>query len=452
MKFENETSCDNPYIGRLTTGAIFYNKVYICSGLLLILLTAFLAFKGRKTFFQRKTERMFFIFQCIFAAFYLCFSLMFVIDEASRLTSCSASIFFQMCYHMVPVPTDAGLFCLIARSKYNTKLIEHFKSQDFFISPLTVSKEQHPLTWDSQSTSSRELQKLKYLSSEKFYCLFAFIFWSIKGLIIFIFDLIVCKGWLTGNKCAFEEMGILVLQTSLLIFSILAGLRIFSALLKHNNYLEVKSMPNHWKIALSLGILPGILFPALQIVYDIFLYEPSDEIYPFPFILADINFFCLFFCMFYPIFLLPFKNKSLNSRLVSDGLTLQDILNNPSSSALFQAFLVETLCVENLLFIQHVERFQNLGSSQTATFAQIIFMKFVAEGSVGQINLPSRVRNQIKERIEFNNIFKEMFDEAEHEVILLLTYDSLPKFRASEYYSQIIHHYLDISMFVEKTH
>eukprot|EP00924_Labyrinthula_sp_SR-Ha-C_P000587 snap_masked-scaffold_27-processed-gene-3.14-mRNA-1 protein AED:1.00 eAED:1.00 QI:0/-1/0/0/-1/1/1/0/443 len=442
MKYPNETSCDNPFIGRLSNRVVVYKEVFIITALIGILCTFFLWFKGRKTFSLQKSGCVFFICQFIFAAFYLCFSLIFIIDEPSPLTSCSASVFFHMCYHLLPVPALSTLFSLICRSKYNAKLIEYFSDEKLSLSPLAISQGQYAMTTETNSTSSKELQRLKYLSSNSFYFFSVIFHWCLWGVIIFILERVICKGWITGNKCALDEFGLVALETVVLIICLFSAVAVIRKTLKYENNLELKSLPKNSTMALTFGIIPGIILPGMQILYYTHWYETSDEINLFPFILDDIAFISLFFSLFYPVYFLPFKTKSLDSCLDSDGLTLQDILNNDSSKAIFQAFLVETFCVENLLFIRYLKNFKQGKSKETYRLAHLIFKKFVAEGSLVQINISARLRKQVAERIYSNNIYPEMFQEVEQEVVSLLTYDSLPKFKSSNYYSQVVHHYL----------
>eukprot|EP00924_Labyrinthula_sp_SR-Ha-C_P009278 snap_masked-scaffold_2-processed-gene-18.34-mRNA-1 protein AED:1.00 eAED:1.00 QI:0/0/0/0/1/1/2/0/342 len=340
-----------------------------------------------------------------------------------------------MCFHMIPAPTVAYTSSLISRSRYNTKLTEYFNQHESFLSPLTLAGE-HAFSLESESFGSKELKRLKFLSSDKFYSFFVLGTWSFFGLVTLILEGVVCKGWIKGNKCAFEEIGVLALQSTVLVGTVFAGIQVLAAKFKYNSLLEAKFIPKQWNIAF-FGITAG----AVQVLYDLFWYDPAEEIYIFPFVFSDIAFMGMLLGLFYPLFVIPCKTKSLNSSLDTDGLTLQDILQNKASRTFFQAFLVENLCVENLLFIQYLYRFKEVTPSHAESFAQHVFKKFIAEGSIGQINISAKARNQAKTRIELNNAFPEMFKEAEEQVILLLTYDSLPKFKASNYYSQLVHHY-----------
>eukprot|EP00924_Labyrinthula_sp_SR-Ha-C_P005901 snap_masked-scaffold_14-processed-gene-8.6-mRNA-1 protein AED:1.00 eAED:1.00 QI:0/0/0/0/1/1/2/0/196 len=167
MSFINETSCDSPFAGRLTQATRVFNAVYISLGAILISVSAFVWYQKRNHFILAERNHFFFFLQCILAYSFLCYSLIFALEEPSPITSCSATIFFRLSIHFIPMPSFTTVFSLIARSKYNTKLVEYFNSQKINYPPFISTSDAAQQTTSTEQFMEEELSSLKFLSSPK---------------------------------------------------------------------------------------------------------------------------------------------------------------------------------------------------------------------------------------------------------------------------------------------
>eukprot|EP00013_Stygamoeba_regulata_P010283 CAMPEP_0177682598 /NCGR_PEP_ID=MMETSP0447-20121125/31341_1 /TAXON_ID=0 /ORGANISM="Stygamoeba regulata, Strain BSH-02190019" /LENGTH=259 /DNA_ID=CAMNT_0019192105 /DNA_START=149 /DNA_END=929 /DNA_ORIENTATION=- len=125
------------------------------------------------------------------------------------------------------------------------------------------------------------------------------------------------------------------------------------------------------------------------------------------------------------------STQSIQNRRRNRGPTVRDILKDPLLLPVFRDFLEATLCVENLLFFQEVERFNQLITDQErqTKFAEICSM-FLAHESEMELDFPDELRAI---RVE-----EDVFLMLQAEAYGTLTRDSLPRFLASPEYDDFL--------------
>eukprot|EP00924_Labyrinthula_sp_SR-Ha-C_P005895 maker-scaffold_14-snap-gene-8.34-mRNA-1 protein AED:0.00 eAED:0.00 QI:59/1/1/1/0/0/2/46/344 len=343
MSFSNETSCDSPFTGRLPEATKVINILFLCVGTCMITVTGILWHLKRDHMILAGRNHSFFIIQCLVSYSYLLYSLLFILDEPSPLTTCSASVYFKMSFNFVPMPAVAAAFSLIAKSKYNTKLIEHFDAKKYLNPSSENTSPLGSFRMEEETDQSNELKMLKFLSSPRCYNRILFLIWFSILLLTLLLERIICQGWFTGEKCDFEDIGLLLLNTVFLVFPVTAAIPVACSQKVYNNYVEQRWMKNYFNI--------GIV-------------------------------------------------------------------------------------------IELVEEFKQARGVRRKRIAKKILLGFIEDKSLGEINIDFEAKQKIFERFKKADYSSEMFYEAETEIISLLTFDSLPKFKASPYYVQAVHHYI----------
>eukprot|EP00924_Labyrinthula_sp_SR-Ha-C_P005877 snap_masked-scaffold_14-processed-gene-7.43-mRNA-1 protein AED:1.00 eAED:1.00 QI:0/0/0/0/1/1/2/0/343 len=329
---------------------------------------------------------------------------------------------------------------LISKSKYNAKVLEYFRTQKYTNS--TLGLYEHNQYTSEESAATREIIKLKIIHSPKIFLSLLVCFWIFLALVSILLDKIICKGWITDEKCAFEEIGIPILSAAFMLIPFLGSIQIIYTHCIEHNHVQKPWMRKYALLALALATTPCILAGLIEIAYHRFWYNEESEIKIFPYLLTNIAFLLHFYVLFGSYLVQIYRLEDKKNSSSSNDLSLEDILENEISRSFFQAFLVETLCVENLIFIQHLKQFKASNELQKENFAKKIYRYFIREGSIAQINISSKARKTITENINNQSISFDVFEEAEEEIMFLLTYDSLRKFRVSPYYAQVVNRFL----------
>jgi len=122
-----------------------------------------------------------------------------------------------------------------------------------------------------------------------------------------------------------------------------------------------------------------------------------------------------------------------------DFNSVEKILQNSEACDLYQKFLVNELSVENLLFVQIINRFRILtDEEEIKTKANEIYTHFIIEGSINETNLDFQIRDSIKKKFASKNIDNTIFNEAYKATIDLMDSDSLIRFRKSFQFIKMI--------------
>eukprot|EP00924_Labyrinthula_sp_SR-Ha-C_P009315 snap_masked-scaffold_2-processed-gene-19.17-mRNA-1 protein AED:1.00 eAED:1.00 QI:0/0/0/0/1/1/2/0/423 len=423
MPLTNETSCDSPFFYRLSPSVQVLGVIYICFGMIMAFIASILYAQRQDT------------------VLYLLNTLNFILDEPSRWTSCSATVFLRMSFLLVPCPAQGRIFSMFAKSRFNTAISKHFSSRnsdaaEFFSGDL-LSKV------DAETPEERKkLEYLKLISSDFFHSFVTLLMMFIMIFMTFLFEGIICKGWITGKPCALETIGFTLLNLSLLVFASVGTFSILALRLKFYNFSQNEQTKNYWRVGMAFGPTPCLVAALIEFIYHNQYYTETDEIFIFPYFMTNFAFISMFSTLFLLNFISPFSSRKGRRSRTCD-VSLKDILGSDLSTKYFRDFLVDILCVENLIFIQYVRRFKLIeDAEEMVKFANFILENFVRVGSVGQVNISGVARSQINERFENNEVSSDMFKEAEFQIMELLTFDSLPKFLDSETYVQSLQHSL----------
>eukprot|EP00924_Labyrinthula_sp_SR-Ha-C_P000588 snap_masked-scaffold_27-processed-gene-3.11-mRNA-1 protein AED:1.00 eAED:1.00 QI:0/-1/0/0/-1/1/1/0/346 len=345
-----------------------------------------------------------------------------------------------MAFPAIVAPIFLTGIALVAKIKYNEKLVEYFRSQGYTNSTLQLyGTNQYTAT---ESTATKEIMKLKLLHSPRVFKALIFSLWLLFVLLSVMLEKIICQGWITGEKCALEKIGIPILSAAFMLLPSLGEIVIIYKKIKNDKSIDKPWLKHFDSLIFALGTTPGIIAGLIEIIYHQLWYKENEEIKLFPYLLTNIAFISNFYVLFIFYLLKIYQLRRNGDKAVKHDLSLDDILENEISRDFFQAFLVESLCVENLIFILHLRIFKSANEFVTENLAKKIYNYFIKEGSIAQVNISGKTRKIIKENIYYQNISSDIFEEAEEEVISLLTYDSLPKFKSSSYYPRIVNRFI----------
>jgi Regulator of G protein signaling domain len=143
--------------------------------------------------------------------------------------------------------------------------------------------------------------------------------------------------------------------------------------------------------------------------------------------------------------ILQFKNMSNNiaqpvvirsNRRLNRGPTVREILKDDLLLPVFRDFLEATLCVENLLFFQEVERFNQLLTDQErlAKFTEIC-ARYLSHDSELELDFPDELRVMV---VGASVVEEDVFLMLQAEAYGTLTRDSLPRFLVSPEYEDFL--------------
>lgn len=130
-------------------------------------------------------------------------------------------------------------------------------------------------------------------------------------------------------------------------------------------------------------------------------------------------------------------DKNLNEEPNKGSIMLEELLNEPKFKEEFELFLKSEWSIENLRFVQIVDKFKTTWDSSDSSMrfqrAKFIFKKFIQPGPF-QVNLtfdiPSIIEQDLNKTEEDpGSLSQNIFDAAQQEVFLILKSDCLLRFR-----------------------
>lgn len=109
------------------------------------------------------------------------------------------------------------------------------------------------------------------------------------------------------------------------------------------------------------------------------------------------------------------------TKLASDGIRMLVSLLE---------FCKKQYCQENIYFLLDIEKLKNLQNNKEATnLCRRIYKKYIVEDSEMELNLPYKMRNEIKKTsMNGDNYDIKMFDNAVKHIEHILKTDTIPKF------------------------
>ena len=139
--------------------------------------------------------------------------------------------------------------------------------------------------------------------------------------------------------------------------------------------------------------------------------------------------------------------------------SLEQILQDPEAHHTFKDFLTSEFSVENLMFYEAVQEFQEDFEAdipnENQELAQRIYNDFIAVGSPFQVNLPATVVSPLAQMLRpqllstspiiaqhiqqqrMQQIHQNIFDEAVRNILELMKRDSYQRFIRSRYYRKL---------------
>ncbi|EQC31371.1 hypothetical protein SDRG_10973 [Saprolegnia diclina VS20] len=127
-----------------------------------------------------------------------------------------------------------------------------------------------------------------------------------------------------------------------------------------------------------------------------------------------------------------FASRVSTSRTLA-APTIDDILANLQSRALFLAFCEDIFCAESMYFWLECLEFQRIPHTDYLRLrAQKIYRKYIATSAKLQVNLIHSIVRDIEKQME--NPGRQLFAKAQQAIVFMLNKDTLPKFLKSKYY------------------
>ena len=123
------------------------------------------------------------------------------------------------------------------------------------------------------------------------------------------------------------------------------------------------------------------------------------------------------------------REHDLRSESKSASSDVVDLLHDPEGFELFKAFLLSEFSAESCLFYKAVQNYHLEGNVREASE---IYDLYVDDNAELCINISHKTRKTIRQRIESDSIDETLFDQAQNEVLRLMTYDSYCRFRNTE--------------------
>eukprot|EP00924_Labyrinthula_sp_SR-Ha-C_P011085 snap_masked-scaffold_51-processed-gene-0.22-mRNA-1 protein AED:1.00 eAED:1.00 QI:0/0/0/0/1/1/2/0/447 len=439
---ETNSSCDSPFIYRLDSNLQSYQITISTLYLLFIILSV--ALWKLRSWHPALNDKIWevFVIQSFFAASYAGFTTIFIFNKPNGMTKCGATVFFSVFAHGIPVPGLAINVLLLFRSLHNQKVSTYLTEKsfkDYSMASREDSKQNTNTVTSTQSDESqlKTLRRLRYLGSYKFMQLLMGCTWLILIFSAFLLWLVICKGVFTGKECDLAGSGFIYLYTYGLLVGLSLGILVTYVHFRHSNIMLSKYNEGNSFQILVIGGVPVTLALFINFLNVVSFDTYTKEKISFgPNILLDVGYFLLYFSCGMLFVLKTFDGKKQGQITTDDGVRLKEILKNPVARVFFQEFLIETYCSENLSFINHVSMFKKLKGKALNKRANFIIHGFIESGSYAEINISSLVRQTILEKYSQGLINSTMFEDAEEEIIDLLTFDSLPKFKMTDGYSQ----------------
>lgn len=145
--------------------------------------------------------------------------------------------------------------------------------------------------------------------------------------------------------------------------------------------------------------------------------------------------------------------KRTNQASYRRDSSLEDILKNDSTCALFKLHLTDEYSFENYMFYQAAmywkDNFHELSEEKKLGVAQAIEEIYLSSSGDLQVNIYSMTRKAAQEKIKQKEITVDMFDDVFWEVSGLLSRDSLPRFKNSRRYKHWLQNELEAADFDE---
>ena len=131
-------------------------------------------------------------------------------------------------------------------------------------------------------------------------------------------------------------------------------------------------------------------------------------------------------------------NKDLNLSLSQKERILEKIRGDVQGRNSFRIFLAKEFAEENLLFIEEVEKFDATPQDDRYLLGFKIFETYVKSGCEREVNVEAKIRKQLTEKFEAQEIKKFMFRDAQAAVLETLRDDNLVRYMQSDVYENYI--------------
>lgn len=205
-------------------------------------------------------------------------------------------------------------------------------------------------------------------------------------------------------------------------------------------YLKVRHYPDPFKIIHEIKKL--FIYMVLLLILSVplrFIFLSNDN-FQTPY--SKFYTSMLFFVPLLYIYVVPYQiylAKQFRETEATDAFGLSTVLDEKIGRQLFRQHLVSEFSIENLLFYDAVNEFKEDKAVSRQVRAKKIFTIFLQSTAEFQINIPSRVLQNIEDKLNRDEeIAVDLFDEAQDEAYRLMQNDSFARFRRTNVYEEYI--------------
>lgn len=133
------------------------------------------------------------------------------------------------------------------------------------------------------------------------------------------------------------------------------------------------------------------------------------------------------------------RSPSSNSLSCGPSLTLNEVLATENGVAAFKEFAAEGFVLENVSFVLEIRAFDLLeeGTESWLKRAHEIYETYVKVGSPQEVNMTSKIRNDVVEHFEGGTLEPGIFKGLAGEVLRILRTNDWPRFVKSEQYKRL---------------
>lgn len=116
-------------------------------------------------------------------------------------------------------------------------------------------------------------------------------------------------------------------------------------------------------------------------------------------------------------------------RLMQTKAELKHMLEHTMGLEKFREYLKKELADENILFWEEVRRWK--ASETFEGEAMALYTNYLAESAETQVNIPGKMRSEIKKALDEGGFDRTVFDRADMEIYKLMVRDNYARFKKS---------------------
>ncbi|KAJ5078349.1 electron carrier/ protein disulfide oxidoreductase [Anaeramoeba ignava] len=133
------------------------------------------------------------------------------------------------------------------------------------------------------------------------------------------------------------------------------------------------------------------------------------------------------------------QSQPEDQNIVIDFDTLEQLLEIPQANEYFKEFLSQQLNQENIIFYNEIREFQQLQDPKKLEKWSIsIYEKYIKPESIFEINIDSKSRAEITQKIKNREFSTDIFNKAKNIILTLMEHNAFMPFKTSSLYEQLL--------------